>query len=119
MDLLTEDDIASLRVPGSIVVMSGCSSGSGQIVPGTGLLGLARAWLVAGASAVIVTEWPTKDNTTEFFEHFYTYLRDSERDGGIPTAEALRRAQIEALKSGTWRTSPVYWAAYQTIGIAE
>lgn len=117
LDLLTAEDIAGLRVPGSIVVMSGCSSGAGRVAPAAGLLGLSRAWLVAGASAVIATQWATPDDTGELFAKFYEHLRDSDGlDRRIPPAEALRRAQVDMLRSGTWRAEPAYWAAYQTFG---
>jgi tetratricopeptide (TPR) repeat protein len=109
-EALTMRDIASLRVPGAVVVMSGCDSGSGQIRPGAGLLGLTRAWQMAGASAVLATSWPVRDSTGEIFASFYNHLRH------VPAAEALRLSQMEMLHSGTWRSTPAYWAPYQISG---
>ena len=34
---------------GGLVVLSGCHSDAGRVLPGAGLLGLTRAWLTAGA----------------------------------------------------------------------
>ncbi len=116
LDVLTAEDIANLHVPGSIVVMSGCSSVTGQVVPAAGLLGLVRAWLAAGAHAVIATQWPAPDDTGELFLRFYEHLRNSERGDTLAPAEALRRAQVDMLHSGTWRSEPRYWAAYQITG---
>jgi CHAT domain-containing protein/tetratricopeptide (TPR) repeat protein len=116
LDILTPDDIASLRVPGSVVVMSGCSSAAGRIVPVAGLLGLARAWMAAGASAVVATQWPTPDDTGELFASFYGHLRDSDRADTVAPAEALRRAQVDMLRSGGARAEPGYWAAYEILG---
>jgi CHAT domain-containing protein len=115
-ELLTADDIRSLQVPGSIVVMSGCSSAVGRVVPAAGLLGLARAWLEAGATAVIATQWPVPDDSGEFFSRFYEYLRDSSRGDRLAPAEALRRAQVDMLRSSASRAEPRYWAAYQVFG---
>lgn len=119
LELLTVDDIASLRTPGAIVVMSGCSSAAGRAVPAAGLLGLARAWLVAGASAVIAAQWPTPDDTGAMFARFYDHLRETDAAGPLKPAEALRRAQVDMLQSRTWRADPQYWASYQIIGRSE
>src|SRR5262249_24718527 len=47
---LTTTRISTLHVPGALVVMTGCATGTGDARPGAGLLGLTRAWLMAGAS---------------------------------------------------------------------
>jgi CHAT domain-containing protein len=115
-EILTADDLARLQVPGSIVVMSGCSSAAGRVVPAAGLLGLARAWLAAGASAVVATQWPTPDDTGDLLAEFYEHLRDTVRGDRIVPAEALRRAQVDMIHSATTRAEVRYWAAYQIIG---
>ncbi len=112
-EFLSTSGVAQLRIPGSLVVMTGCSSGEGEARAGTGLLGLTRAWLLAGAGAVLATAWPVKDSTGEIFSSFYGYLRST------PAAEALRRSQIEMIHSSTWRASPEYWASYQVTGGAH
>jgi CHAT domain-containing protein len=116
LDLLTAEDVASLRLPASIIVLSGCSSGAGRIVPAAGLVGLARAWLSAGATAVIASQWPTPDDTGELFAKFYDHLRTTAGGDRLAPAEALARAQVDMLRSGTWRADPHYWAAYQIMG---
>jgi CHAT domain-containing protein/tetratricopeptide (TPR) repeat protein len=115
LELLTAKDVASLKVPGSVVVLSGCSSGAGRIVPAAGVLGLARSWLAAGARAVIATQWPTTDDSGELFSRFYKYLADDAVKRVTP-AEALRRAQMDMLRSGTFRADPKHWASYGLIG---
>lgn len=103
-------EIASLSVPGSMVVMTGCASGTGTVRAGAGLLGLTRAWLMAGANTVIATAWPVEDTSGEFFAQFYYHLRT------YSAAEALRRSQLEEIHSGTWRQAPTHWASYQVTG---
>jgi CHAT domain-containing protein len=109
-EYLNTSEIAGLRVPGALVVMSGCATGSGDVRAGAGLLGLTRAWLMAGASAVLSTAWPEEDTSGEIFARFYHHFQDR------PAAEALRRSQIEFAHSGTWRAAPSYWASYQVTG---
>jgi len=109
-EYLQTTEIARLRVPGALVVMSGCATGSGDVRDGPGILGLTEAWLMAGAGAIISTGWPVEDNGGEFFGRFYHHLKTE------PAAEALRRSQAEVAHSGNWRSAPGYWAAYQVTG---
>lgn len=108
-DLLTPADVAAwTRAPG-LVVLSGCSSGRGEIRRGAGLLGLTRAWIAAGAGSVVASLWPAPDSTGELFRCFYLRLRE-----GDAPAEALRRARLEAVRSGSIPLRD--WAAYVVIG---
>ncbi|MEO8049327.1 MAG: CHAT domain-containing protein [Acidobacteriota bacterium] len=109
-EFLTTSEIAALRVPGALVVMTGCATGSGEARAGAGMLGLTRAWLMAGASAVISTAWPVEDNSGGIFTRFYFYLRNHS------AAEALQLSQREAAHSRTGRQGPESWASYQVTG---
>jgi CHAT domain-containing protein len=115
-ELLTPEAIATLRLPGSLVVISGCSSQRGEILPGAGLMGLSRAWLLAGASAVVVSSWPTPDDSGQFFSSFYSHF-DSTSSGSLAqrAASALQKAQIEMEHGGGYRSAPRFWAAYSII----
>lgn len=113
-ELLGTAEIAMLHVPGALVVMSGCSSGVGAASPGAGLLGLTRAWLSAGARAVLATGWPVEDSRGDLLPAFYKNL--TSRSKSFSPAEALRRAQVEMIHSGTWQADPAYWAAFQLTG---
>ncbi|MBS1877619.1 MAG: CHAT domain-containing protein [Acidobacteria bacterium] len=116
LELLTADDIANLRTPGAVVVMSGCASLKGEEAPAAGLLGLSRAWLAAGAGAVIATLWPTPDDAGDLLARFYQHLHSDAQSDRLAPAEALRRAQVDMLHSKTERADPKYWAAYQVMG---
>ena len=109
-ELLGPADISMLRVPDSLIVMTGCASGAGESRAGAGLLGLTRAWLAAGAAGVLATQWPVEDAKGDLLPSFYKHFP------GIPAAEALRRGQVEMLHSGTWQADPAYWAAFQLTG---
>jgi len=114
-EVVTVADIAAANVAGALVILNGCSSGRGEIHRGAGLFGLTRAWLLAGAGAVIASQWDTPDDASGLFPSFYRYwMKDS-----LPAAEALRRAQIDMLHSGGWRANPGFWAAYSMTGGAK
>ena len=118
-EYLTTSEIAMLRVPGALVTMSGCGTAMGEFRPGAGLLGLARAWELAGASGVVATNWPVSDSKGEILSSFYRNLRIHPRQPLGGAAAALRRGQMEMIDSGTWRASPAYWAAYELTGGAH
>ena len=112
-ELLSPEEISHWKVNAGLVVLSGCHSAQGTVAPGTGLLGLTRAWLAAGARNVIGSRWSTPDDTGPLFSALYRNLRGQKRPD---TAEALRLAQVEMIRSGGWRAKPQYWAAYLTVG---
>ncbi len=98
MGLMGPNEIAALRIPGSLVVMNGCRSSQGVAFAGSGLMGLTRAWIGAGASAVISSQWDVPDDASQFLMvKFYSALRNS--PDGNP-ASALREARLAALHSG-------------------
>jgi CHAT domain-containing protein len=103
--------VASLEARAGLVVMSGCSSGSGEVLPGEGLMGLTRAWLRAGVRDVAATLWPTTDSSGEMLRVFYDQLSRDELTRRAPE-KALQLAQAEMLDSGTWRSRPVHWASF-------
>jgi CHAT domain-containing protein len=108
-ELLETSEVAMLHVPGAVVVMTGCSSAAGVPIAGAGLDGLTRAWSIAGAGAVVATQWPVKDYGGQFFASFYRHLRES------TVADALRLSQVEMLHSGTALADPAVWASYQVV----
>ncbi|HUE23440.1 MAG TPA: CHAT domain-containing tetratricopeptide repeat protein [Bryobacteraceae bacterium] len=112
-EVLSPAEIATWHLDGALVSLSGCSSGSADAFPATGLMGLTRACQAAGASAVVASRWPTPDDAGTLFLSFYGYLRAAPQDG---PAVALQRAQIGMLRSRTWRSNPLYWGAYFVTG---
>jgi CHAT domain-containing protein len=116
-EVLNPSDIVFLSGSPRLVVMSGCASGSAEAIPGEGLMGLTRAWLINGADAVTASYWPTTDDQGEIFLSFYRHLaaRGSAADSHV-VAGALQAAQLEMMRSGGWRSAPKYWAAFFVIG---
>ncbi|MBK5290813.1 MAG: CHAT domain-containing protein [Acidobacteriia bacterium] len=108
--------IASRQLDVALVMMSGCRSGAGEVKQGEGLMGLTRAWLMAGAGAVAATHWPIPDEG-HFAQSFYRHWMQG---GAAPDVHqagfALQAAQVEMIRSGTFRTRPRYWASYFIVG---
>jgi tetratricopeptide (TPR) repeat protein len=112
-DVLSPAEVATWNLEGALVSLSGCSSGSADALPATGLMGLTRACQAAGASAVVASHWPTPDDAGALFLSFYGHLRATPKAG---PAVALQHAQIDMLQSRTWRSNPLYWSAYFVTG---
>jgi CHAT domain-containing protein len=104
LGLLGTKEILTHPVKAALVVMNGCHSGQGAALPGTGLMGLTRAWIGAGAGAVLATQWDIPDAAAQsFMEAFYRSLRTTAK---FDPALALQQAQLENLRN------PQNWAGY-------
>jgi len=96
-----------------LVVLSACQTGLGRRHPDS-LIGLANAFLIAGAQAVVATLWKVPDDATRtLMDDFYQGLAD-----GLSAAAALRHAQQQALESPT-RADPFCWAAPVLTGMGD
>jgi CHAT domain-containing protein len=90
--------IGGLELDADLVALSACTSGLTHVVPGDELLGLQRAFLYAGAAAVVCTLWETFDFVALLvMDRFYAGLRQ-----GRAAAVALRDAQV-AVRAMTGR----------------
>ena len=107
--VLTVERAERLRLRPGLVVLSACESGLADDEGAGEMVGLVRAFLVAGTSRVVATLWPVDDEVTaDFMTDFYAALT-----AGDTPARALQRAQA-ALR----RHQPVtaHWAAFVVYG---
>ncbi len=89
--LLTAQDLLSVSLSGSLVVVAACNTAVSGAQAGDEQLGLIRALLYAGASSVLVSLWPVDELATSMLlTEFCTILAG----GGVSKAEGLRRAQL-------------------------
>ena len=106
---LTAADIMQLELNQSLVTLSACESGVSRVVVGDEVVGLARAFLGAGASTLVVTLWLVQDNTTaELMSDWYGQLQL-----GAGRAAALRAAQLRLKEE---YAHPYYWAPFVLVG---
>jgi CHAT domain-containing protein len=91
---LTALELGSLRLDASLVVLSACQTGRGELTPGDDVLGLVRGVLSTGARRAVVTLWTVDDDSTALLmARFYERLR-----ANVSAPRALREAQ-EYLRS--------------------
>jgi CHAT domain-containing protein/tetratricopeptide (TPR) repeat protein len=123
---LTAEEVYNLQLRARLVVLSACSTALGPMT-GDGVIGFTRAFLYAGASSVIATEWDVPDEAGyELMRRFYRHRT------AAPGAEslALRAAQIsviQALRKGALKVTtpsgevalpehPLFWAGFVLVG---
>src|SRR5262249_32587453 len=115
--LLTALEVEGLNLWGTeLVVLSACETGLGQMQIGEGVLGLRRAFQLAGAQTVLASLWKVPDAETEklmaaFFERWLAL-----RAG---PADALRQAQLQLIRElrrsadpQRQAAPPLYWAGF-------
>lgn len=108
--LLKSEEILDLRLDAELVVLSACNTGQGRMT-GDGVIGLARAFITAGVSSVIVSLWSVADDSTAFLMiRFYEHL-----EGGCDKAAALRYAMLD---TSARYLHPRDWAAFTLVGRA-
>lgn len=109
---LTAAEIASARIDGAVIVLSSCSSGRGGLSQDIeNPFGVCNAFLLAGASAVVATNWLAEDGPSDWMmASFYRAVLDRPMD---PLAETLRRFRSELFEDG----EPIMkWAIYSLWG---
>lgn len=98
----------------NLVVLSACATMRGDVSRVEGMPSLSRAFLHAGAPAVIGMLWEIDDEATaRLLRPFHERVRR-----GMPPSQALREAQIEMLRSGPEeQRHPIAWAAAELLGV--
>lgn len=82
-----------------VAVLSACHTGEGKVAGGEGVLGLQRAFQVAGANTVVASLWAVEDaGTQRLMSGFYDRLWDAKTPKS--KIDALRQAQLAALREG-------------------
>lgn len=95
--IMTAEEVNDLNLAGvELVVLSACETGLGDVAGGEGVLGLQRAFHIAGAKTVVTSLWKVDDAATSLLmQTFYDNLWNKK----LSKLEALRQAQLSMLKS--------------------
>ncbi len=93
----------------TLVVLSACETGLGEIKSGEGVYGLQRAFQVAGTDALIMSLWKVSDEATQkLMTSFYSnWIKLGDKH------EAFRTAQLDLMKE---YDAPYFWGAFVMIG---
>ena len=114
--LLTMPDVVSVGLRARLAVLSCCHSGQGEVCD-EGVVGIARAFLGAGARSVLVALWAIDDGATlEFMRIFYQHMAR-----GKKASQALSRATNYMRESSHMRetakfSAACHWAPFVLLG---
>ena len=108
--LLTMADVLNAKLRARLVVLSCCHSGRGKI-KAEGVVGLARAFLGAGARSVLASLWALSDAATlQFMRYFYEHLAEGQR-----ASKALNQTMKQMRESDNF-SDIKHWAPFVLIG---
>jgi CHAT domain-containing protein len=115
--ILTAEEIAALDLSSvEWAVLSACDTGSGDVESLEGVLGLQRAFRIAGARTVVMSLWPVDDRATRrFMEKLYGLRMREGADVGTAMQGAMRAVLVERRRKGL-STDPFHWAGFVATG---
>ncbi len=103
----TAREIQGLKLKARLAVLSACQTGLGQIQD-AGVIGLSRAFQIAGVPRVTMSLWSVDDKATSaLMKSFVDYLH-----ANVPS-EALRLAMLDLKKQ---QPNPSKWGAFVLFG---
>jgi CHAT domain-containing protein/tetratricopeptide (TPR) repeat protein len=115
--ILTAEEIAALDLSGvEWAVLSACDTGIGEVKVGEGVLGLRRAFEVAGARTLILSLWPVEDQAAR---DWMRQLYRARLVLGLTTIDAVHQANLHTLRqrrASGQSTHPFYWAGFVAAG---
>jgi hypothetical protein len=115
--ILTAEEIAAMDLSGvEWAVLSACDTGLGEVEAGEGVVGLRRAFQIAGVRTLIMSLWSVDDESTR---RWMTALYDARLRKGMSTAESVRHATLSVLnarREADLSTHPFHWAAFVAAG---
>lgn len=124
--LLVPVEITEIRLPGALVFLSACQTGLGRPTA-DGVIGLSRAFLEAGACAVMMSLWKVADEATAVLAGYFYQALLSRENPPVDAATALQRAmlatrddlaagRIVTLRNEVMDDHPAHWAPFLLLG---
>lgn len=106
-------EISRLELNADLVVLSACETGYGKFEQGEGIVSLARSFMYAGVSSLVVSLWQVNDQSTEqIMKGFYQNLAN-----GMNKAEALRASKLFYLEHAVGISKhPAFWSPFIQLG---
>ncbi len=108
--ILTALEISRMDLSGTeLAVLSACGTGQGKIEAGEGVLGLQRAFKMAGVHYVIMTLWNVQDeDAQQFMDFFYGEWLTQKKN--IPDAFRAAEQHMRAIHATPFQ--PMAWAGF-------
>jgi CHAT domain-containing protein len=95
-----------------LVILSSCETGVESYLNGEGMIGLSRTFLAMNTPIVVASQWKVDSEATAILMNKFHHFRRQQK---LPTAVALRKAQLEMLNDNKFKT-PYYWSAFASFG---
>jgi CHAT domain-containing protein len=115
--ILTAQQISSLDLSGvDWAVLSACNTGNGELRDGEGVLGLERAFRIAGVRSVVMTLWPIDDDLARRFMHELYAQRFGHGASAAHAVWGSARKLLQERRAAGKSTHPWYWAGFVASG---
>jgi CHAT domain-containing protein len=114
-DALEAREVIGMHLRADVAVLSACDTARGEVSSGEGMVGISWAFLMAGVSTTVVSQWSVDSaSTTQLMLAFHSQFQKA-LDSGTGRALALRRGALAVMRSPEHR-HPYYWAAFVMVG---
>ena len=115
--ILTAEEVTALNLDGvEWAVLSACDTGLGVVRASEGVLGLRRAFQVAGVRTIVMSLWPVDDQAAR---SWMLALYQGRLQLRLSTSDAVQYAGLSMLRARRTQresTHPFYWAAFVAAG---
>jgi CHAT domain-containing protein len=109
--ILYTGEIYNLKTQADLITLSSCESGFGKAIDTDGLVGLNRAFVLAGTPNVIFSLWKVYDKVSaRIMTQFYDFVLE-----GNDYSNSLRAVKLDLIKDPV-TASPHYWSPFLLIG---
>jgi tetratricopeptide (TPR) repeat protein len=112
---LSMQEVMGLRLSAELVVLSACQTGQGESVRGEGVVGLMRAFFLAGAQSAVVSLWRVADRSTAtLMQYFYEELENP--TGSCAAADKACALNTARKRLRATHAHPYFWAPFVFFG---
>ena len=119
-EFLYAEELYQLNIPAQTVVLSACSTNSGRIKKGEGMMSFARAFAFAGVNSIVTPIFPIDDEQSKnLMVNFYqNHLKDLQpKDVALQYAkQSIYDMKFAGKTLNVELADPYYWSGFMLIG---